>query len=556
MAKKITKPTPPKAQPKAKKETLFERWENRLSKNENLALGITLGISLLFSILLFDVKISNLNDDSGYIEGGYSFAQDIRTEYTANAPLYPLLLSLPIKLFGINIILLKSISVLFTLLHLWILYLAFRKRVPYLVIFPVILLLAVNSYIQFFASLTFTEAVYMFLQALFIYYFFNAIDKTKDDNTFKTNWKYWLLLGLATFLLGFCKNIAIGAVAAVILMLVIQRRWIHILYAAGGILAVRIPTDLIKKSLWGHDQFSYQTGMLMQIDPYNKSKGMETAGGFIQRFFDNTSLYISKRLYQILGFIDIDSTQTKAGLIFITAVFFIIALVAAFRSKNTYMIFNIVFALVMMGLTFTVLQKHWDQARYILIYVPFILLTFFYAVYTIVQKQASAVQLIYIVFISVFIGSSFIASSVKASKYFTTLKKNLGGDIYYGYTPDWVNYLKLSAYAADSLPPTTKVACRKAPMSFIYGHGKSFFPVYNVFSTDPDTVLAVLKKDHVTHVIIGSIRRNPKTADGYTINTMERLLQPVRAKYPGSLVQIKQMGETEPAYLFELKYPY
>jgi hypothetical protein len=60
------------------------------------------------------------------------------------------------------------------------------------------------------------------------------------------------------------------------------------------------------------------------------------------------------------------------------------------------------------------------------------------------------------------------------------IKKNLKGDKYYGYTPDWQNFLKCSEWAADSLPDSALVASRKAPMSFVYGNGKKFFPIYSV----------------------------------------------------------------------------
>lgn len=554
MAKKPASP-PQKKRVLLKTDTsLFDRWEERFDKNQNKWLLASLLISLLFSVLLFDIKISDLNDDSLYIEGGYNLAQDINHEFTANAPLYPLILSIPIKFFGINLVILKSISIIFTFLHLWILFLAFRKRIPYMVIFPVMILLAANSFIQFFASLTFTEPLYMLLQAVFFYYFLLALEKTKDDNSFKTNWKYWLMVGVTVFLLGFTKNIAVGVIVVVGAVLILQRRWAHLLYAAGGILAVRIPTDFIRSLIWGTGQYTSQKGMLMQVDPYNKSKGMETAAGFIQRFFDNTSLYISKRLYQILGFIDIDSVETKGGLILITVVLFIIALIAALRSKNNTIIVCIVFSLIMMALTFVVLQKHWDQARYIMVFLPYILIIFFYAFYMSVRKQPSIIQFIYLVFIVIFIGSSFISTTAKSVQNFPKLKKNIAGDRYYGYTEDWVNFLKMSAYVADSMPENTYAVSRKAPMSFIYGNGKKYYAVYNVFSDNADTVLTTFKDAGVTHVIVASLRRNPKKVDGYTINTIQRLISPMANKYPRSLILEKQIGETEPAFLYRIDY--
>ncbi len=551
MSKKNS-PPPKKNLPKADNSYLLDRWELSLEKCSTKWLTGTLLLSLLFSILLFDIKISDLNDDSLYIEGGYNFAEDIHHAFTANAPLYPLILSVPIKIFGINLFILKSLSVLFTTLHLYILFLAFRKRIPYLVIIPVLILLAVNSYIQYFASLTFTESLYMLLQALFIYYFFNVLEKTKGDTSIKTTWKYWILLGVVVFLLNFCKNIAIGAAGVVVLLLIIEKRWMHLLYAIGGIAIIRVTADMIRTVIWGNSQFASQSSLLMQVDPYNPSKGLETFSGFVQRFLDNTSLYISKRLYQILGFISPDSTATKAGLIFITIVFFIIALIVALRNKNHYILFSIFFSLVMMALTFIVLQKQWDQPRMILIYVPYILIIIYYGIFQIFRKTSAGI--IYILFISIFTLSSFLTTARKSADNIPKLKKNLAGDQLYGYTEDWVNMLKMSRYCADSLPENSYVASRKAPMSFVYSGGKRFYPVYTVFSTDADSVLNTFKQEKVTHIMIASLRRNPKKIDGYTINTFERLLSPVAKKYPDKLRLVKRIGETEPTYLYEIKY--
>ena len=171
-----------------------------------------------------------------------------------------------------------------------------------------------------------------------------------------------------------------------------------------------------------------------------------------------------------------------------------------------------------------------------------------------IAKSNSFTQLIYITFVSLFFFSSFISSAGKAAKNFPRLKKNLSGDIYYGYTEDWVNFLKMSAWCADSLPKDSYVASRKAPMSFVYAHGKRFYPVYTWFSQDADTVLSLFKKDHVTHIIAASLRRNPKKIDGQIITTMHGLLQTIATKYPEKIRMVKQIGETEPAYLYEIRY--
>ena len=53
------------------------------------------------------------------------------------------------------------------------------------------------------------------------------------------------------------------------------------------------------------------------------------------------------------------------------------------------------------------------------------------------------------------------------------LKESLKGNMFYGFTPDWVNYLKMSEYTGN-LDDSTIVACRKPGISFIYGKKKFY----------------------------------------------------------------------------------
>ncbi|MEO5571870.1 MAG: glycosyltransferase family 39 protein [Bacteroidia bacterium] len=556
--KSTPKPQPVKkaSVPETAQTTLLAGLENWCSEHQKVILPVVLLTSFLFSLLLFDVKISEANDDSLYIEGGYNFAQDIHHAFTANAPLYPLLLSIPIKLFGLHLVLLKSISVIFTLLHILFLYLAFRKRIPFVVLIPVMFIVATNSYFQYFASQTFTESLFMFLQALFVYYFFKAYDQVKEKTSIKESWKQWLLIGFFIFLLSFCKNIAVGAIGAIILFFLFEKKYLYAIYAVGGFIISRIPFEIIKKLLWGasQNQFGSQTSILLQKDPYDPSKGQDDISGFIQRFLDNFNLYISKRLFQILGFRSPDDITTKGGLVLIFFIFIIISAYWIIKNKQKVMGFVWIYFFIMMSLMFTVLQTRWDQPRMIMVYVPFMLLAIFYGMYAIVIRKSSFMQFLYLVFVAVIFFSGFFTTIAKSVKNYPVIKKNIAGDVYYGYTPDWINFLKLSKYCSDSLPPKSYVASRKAPMSFVYGNGKKFYPVYTVFSGNPDTVLNTFKRDSVTHIMVASLRRNPKKLDGYVINTIQRLLQPLAQKYPYKLTLVKQIGESEQAYLYKINY--
>lgn len=531
--------------------SLLNRLESFLERNEKVIFYTTLLLSLVFSVLLFDVKMSEGNDDSDYIEGAYKFSNDYKSYYNSKAPLYPMVLSVPVSFFGINVPLLKSLSIIFMLLQITFIYLAFRKIIPYTVLFVSIIFISVNSYFLYFASQTYTEAFFGMLQAAFLL----AARPLILNDSKKIDYKRWILFGFFLFLLTITKNISIGALGAVLLFFIFSLNWKNILLAFGSFLVFRIPFELIKKSIWGNEnQFSSQYQILIQKDPYDASKGVDDLSGFIGRLFDNTSLYISKRLYQIMGFISPDSTLVNKGLVLITFIFIGIGLFHIIRQKNKMLLFVFLYTLCMAGLTFFVLQTRWDQPRMVLVYIPFMLAIAFFGLYSMFKSLPALKSITFIFFAALILGSSLISTITKAAKNFSVIKKNLAGDVYYGYTPDWRNFLELSKYAADSLPANSYVASRKAPMSFIYGGGKSFYPVYSVYSSDADSVLNYFKKEKVTHVLLASIRRNPKKIDGYIINTLHRMMAPVAQKYPDKVVLVKQMGESEPAYLYEIKY--
>jgi len=184
---------------------------------------------------------------------------------------------------------------------------------------------------------------------------------------------------------------------------------------------------------------------------------------------------------------------------------------------------------------------------------PMIFLLLFYGGY-LISKSARILQYLFLLFASVMLLITAGKSTVKANKNIAALKKNLSGDIYFGYTPDWENYLRLSKWCADSLPNDAYVMVRKPEMSFIASRGKKFYGIYQVPSVDPDTVLQLMKQNKVTHTLIANLRRDPKRNDGTIINTIHRMIVPVSQKYPQKLRLVKRMGDVEQAELYEILY--
>ena len=554
--------TAAKAKTSAKKPTEgLVKFENWFIANNTKVFYTLSFLSLLFSILFFNARISEAHDDALYIEAGWRYVNEFpQYFYTQNAPLYPLFLGLLTKFFGTNLIIFKIFSIAFNVLGFVLFYKSFEKRIPFVVFIPVAVFHAINHLILYYASMTFTEAFYFFLQGLFFFYATKTMDAVNKENVnFNTQWKTWLMLGLSMFLMGTAKSSAVVVVPAIMLFFFIEKNWKALGASLASYLIFKIAYEGIVRMVWGsQNQFSGQGKILLQKDPYDFSKGQEDMGGFIQRFFDNCDLYLSKRFFQIIGWRDEMSTEVYGLLGFLVIIITLLGLWLVYKQKNKPLLLFGLFSGAQALLSFIILQARWDQARIILVCMPVMLLLIFYAFYH-YTKQGGMGKLIYTVVVVMVIGSVFLSSLKRGSENLPIVTKNLKGDKYFGYTPDWQNYLRCSEWCADSLKKETMVACRKAPMSFVYGKGKKFFPIYSVIKKDsltqqshPDSVLAYFKAQKVTHVMIASLRIDPTKNTGQIINTVHNIVQPIMEKYPNKLKLVHTEGMTEQCYLFEI----
>src|SRR5581483_1768519 len=197
--------------------------------------------------------------------------------------------------FGIRIVLLKFLSVAFVFLALYFLYKTFKDKVPALIFYPVLLLTAINSYILQFASLTYSEAIFMFLQSLAIYYFFKLNDKLNGLEKFsiKETYKDFLLVGLFVFLMSSSRSVGLFALPALMLFLIVRKQ-----FKAAGALVVSFAAfylllEFIKRFiLHSHIEWGAERGTLLLKDQYHPDQGYENMSGLISRFKGNMLLYL------------------------------------------------------------------------------------------------------------------------------------------------------------------------------------------------------------------------------------------------------------------------
>lgn len=141
---------------KSKKEInsgqdLLEKIDDFFLKKQGRWFWIFFAISVLFTFLLFDLRVSVGGDDSLYIIRANDFIKDFRYP-SFQGPLYPIFLSIFVGIFGIKLFVLKLLSAIFLAGHLYFFYRAFKERIPASILTVSIILLSINAYLLFMAA--------------------------------------------------------------------------------------------------------------------------------------------------------------------------------------------------------------------------------------------------------------------------------------------------------------------------------------------------------------------------------------------------------------------
>lgn len=525
--------------------TIVEVW---CAKHQLLLIGLILGLFSFLSLLLFNLRVSEGGDDSTYIIRAVNFIND-GTYPSFQGPLYPLFLSLFVGLFGIQLGLLKLTSFALMLVSIWLFYRIFRQRISYTLLFATLFISSLSSFYIYFSSQTYSEALFILLQLPVFGLVFRLIES--DSQSFQ--WKQLLLLSLLIVVGYLTRTVGLGALIAVVVFMGLHKRYKELgllLISCAGMLFMLM---LLKNAIWQNGWFDGgQAGTLLYKHPYQLEQGKETFAGFITRFIENSRLYLSKHFLHMVGLKDVAIKSTNGLVTLLLYSLFLFGAYRAFKA-NKYLLFTAIYVATMLGITFVVLQKLWDQYRLIVPFFSLMVLVLLYGVFQLAEVSKSKwVKRLALALVIVSVGSVFTQSLSDVD--LLTLRKNIRGDLYEGYTDDWRNYLSMAEYVGDELPEQTYVAVRKPNMARIYANGKKFYGIYRYDTENPDELLQRLKERRVSHVIMASLRKNPAVNNGQTINTIQRYLYIISQKYPLVFKLEHQIGSSEPAYLFRVDY--
>jgi len=474
--------TAKKANPPSTPKDLFGIMDGFLDQRLGWLIWVILGITFLFSLLLFDSRVSLSGDDSFYIIRAYDFIHSFK--YPAfQGPLYPMVLSVFVLLFGISLVPLKVLSLIFIIGFMYLFFLAFRSRIPSTLLVITLLAMSVNSFVLYYASQTYNEAFYLFIQIVVVFVFFRGFIDNKPELSFKEDLNRHFILALSLLSLTLTKNAGYSAVIAVLGYFLLNGQWKNILYSVAAFAIVMIVFQGIKYMLWsdGGLQFSTQGSSLMNKDYYNPQAGKEDLAGFLSRLIDNSKLYLSKHFVSMLGLKKVAPMMPVSSMVTILIYLFSLGSLVITYKKNKYLFFTGLLTGAFLLISFVILQTKWDQNRLIIPAIPMLLLMIFSLIYYVSSiREYKLLQFIVPVLALLVFFQSLTVTAV-------TVKENqMVSGRYGGLTPDWKNYLKASEWAASNLPDEAIVACRKPSISFIYGKGRNFYGIMQLptYSTD------------------------------------------------------------------------
>jgi hypothetical protein len=569
--KKTTNNPPKKTNHPSRKKTagqsnkdFLEMIDDYIEKKMNFLFWTFFAISILFTFLLFDLRISVGGDDSTYILKADDFIKNFK--YPAfQGPLYPIVLSPFIALLGINLPVLKLLSALFLACHFYFFYRVFRGKIPSVLLLSTLALIAINPYLLFYGSQTYSEAFLLFAQSLFFLYFYKSfIGKQELGITSKKQVVKYLTLGFILLAMGLIKSLAIGATIAVILYFLIEKKWKPAAFSIAGFAFAYGFWQLIRHLVWGDSkaQFSEQASTLILKHPYDQAQGFETLAGYFQRLLENSNNYLSRQFMKLLGirpeFIEVNGALGAPDTVWVFTILlyivFFVGFIWAFK-ENKLLKFTGIYMGIMMGITFVALQTIWEGHRLIIPFFPFMVLFLSTGIYAILKRNGkNAFQFMLPVLMVILFFYSLQVSTEKIKDHQKLLRAQLRGNLTAGFTPDWVNFINMSIWASENIPAEKVIASRKPSISSIYGN-RRFFGIFKVDTENPDSLLNYLYEKNVEYIVMASLRKNEAQNTGEIINTIQRYLYFIQLKYPEKIKLVHQIGETnnEPAFLFKIE---
>jgi 4-amino-4-deoxy-L-arabinose transferase-like glycosyltransferase len=540
------------------KQTTYEKLNRWFEKNSLRWLFFVLFAAIVAGTLQFDIKPSDGGDDTTYVLEAMNIATSGKIAMGFRPPGYILFLSVFVKLFGMNLVLLKLSSFACFLGLLVAMYFAFRRRLAPVVLHVTLLLVALNPPMHKYAHATWSElacGLFLMLSMLLI---LKMIDR--DD------WKWAVAAGIVS-MLGFYIRIAgVALIISALVYLLFQRRW-KIAAVYGVVCIVMLSPLKILEHSTGTKSFN-QASMLSLKNPFNVLEGKETIEGFVVRYADNLINHLNYQIPDVLSFSFFTPQENAAAngslipngsalaCIFISAIVIIGYLVPLFKQPRSTAGLIGLFIPIYVSFICISLQTVFATIRMLVPIVPFLFFGFFQGVIVLgngFRRAAKSeifpkAQRFVLLSAVVLLLLSLVKTEAAAEDNYPILKANIAGNEFAGFSDDWINYFNASRWIKNNLPAdSTGVICRKAELFLLYAGNHNIYGIYRIEQEHPDSIVAAWRERHMTHLLYDNFQWS---------TTLRRYVQPVAQRYPSMFELIHQEGASEryPSYVFRLRY--
>ncbi len=470
--------------------SLYEKLNSFFDKRPKPIFWILMATGVVFSFLLFDAKINMMGDDADYIIAADNLVENFSFP-SGKGPLYPFLLSPFVAIFGNNIIVFKLLSAILIFLSVFFFYKALYKRVPNIILFSTLTLLAVNAYFLAFTNQVLSEPLFIFMQSLLLFYFVKYFGcEQAGEISFAKLCKRFLIISCLILLLTLSRTVGYAAIGVVMLYFLFTRKWKYAFYSVFSSGIVFGLYTLLKKLIWPVSGESYNLSGYFTKDPYSATKGMEDFSGLITRFLENTNNYISKFVAMFLGIRPVNTITPSWTISILVIALAALAFYWALK-RNKSILFLSLYVALFCAANFIILHALWQQDRMVLAYAPFILLVLLSGIYFTFEGKRKLQFLYPTVIILLFCSTLFGHTIPKIEKNLPVLKGNLRGNEFAGLTPDWQSYLEVTRWAGKNIPDSLGIGARKPNTSRVYGN-RNFIGIYAVPGVDKDTIKVLM----------------------------------------------------------------
>ncbi|MBN2662688.1 MAG: hypothetical protein JXR68_03475 [Bacteroidales bacterium] len=477
-------------------EKLIDKIEKFFTKYRWIFFAIGIILTAVFGALLFDLRLSTSADDSNYILSAQKFIDgDAFPDW--HGSFYPIFLSFFIRIFGLNIFILKFLSFLMIITHFVLIYFALRDKVQWTLLIFTLLFSAVCLELLYFGGQTFSEALYLVIQISTIAAFFKLLESIneKPKANLSKHWKEWLVLGFLIFLLTQTRNVGWSMLAAVIIYFLIEKKLFQIIFSVASFLIFYIPFNLYKKTFWNVSGtgFENQFDKILYVNPYDINDGTVKFTDLFIRIWENANLYLSKHFLMVISWKQTTSISPIITILIILLLIFAFFITYKYRKS---LFFITLYVYISLSITFITQQVMWDQIRLISIYVPLLVIIITSSIWDFLKakKKQNLIIILPLIWLLIIIPSTTKTIDI-SKKHFPILKANIEGDELFGYSDDWQNYLKLVQWTSQNIPMDNVIGCRVPGMAFIYGEGRKFEGIYNFKSKTIDQTIANLESD-------------------------------------------------------------